>query len=174
MVYVDNMNAKIRDWICCNMVADADWELIAMGDEIGLKREWVKTGMYRDRLHFEVALSKKKLAIKAGALEVSMVHLMTMFTVNVPDEELSVAELHVRYMNETDIKGPNDITVKVGELCYCIPNYCLVGALGSMPDSFYPCNKYEWADHPVYFTTVEMVKEAIGVNPDKFKAFIIY
>jgi hypothetical protein len=86
MVYVDNMNAKTGDWICCNMVGDTDDELYAIAEQCGLKREWAKTGMYRNRAHFEVALSKKKLAIKAGAQEVSMVELMTLFAINVPDE----------------------------------------------------------------------------------------
>lgn len=154
MVYVDNMNVKNGDWIQCNMVADTDDELLVLGEKCGLRKEWVKSGMYRDRLHFEVAQSKKKLAIKQGAKEISMVELMTMFAVNVPDEQLSIAELHVRYMDETDIKGINDITVRVGDFSYCVPNYCLETSAES--------------------TTVEMLKYSIIDNPEKFRSFILY
>jgi len=176
MVYVDNMNVKVGDWICCNMVGDTDDELYELAEQSGLKREWAQTGLYRDRVHFQVAMSKKKLAVKAGAQEVSMVELMTMFAINVPDEELSVAELVCRYEGQPleDYQTDYDFTVKVGEVSYRIPNYCLRDFLWGMPDSFYPVDKYEWLDYAASNTTVEMVKEAISANPDNFKAFILY
>jgi hypothetical protein len=43
-----------------------------------------------------------------------------------------------------------------------------------MPESFYPCPIAEWADHPLYFTSIEMVKQAIAEHENKFKAFILF
>lgn len=93
------------------------------------------------------------------------------------DEELSEmddADLWRYFQENPDFKSHTDFTVKVGEVVYLIPNYCLTDLLWGMPDDFYPCSKYEWADHPVYFTTIEMVKQVITEQPAKFKAFILY
>jgi len=178
VVYVDNMNTPNGDWIMCNMVADTASELYSLADAIGLKREWVKNDRYR-REHFEITLTKKKAAIKEGAKEVSVLELMILFPapVTIPDKELNLAELHVRYLDSNsspDFKDADSISAKVGELVYRIPWYCLTDFLWGMPDDFYPCDKYEWADHPLYLTSIEMVKTAIAANPSKFVAFILY
>ena len=179
MVYVDNMNAPFGDMIMCHMIADSSEELLAMADKIGVKRKWLQYPSTK-REHFDICLSKKKLAIKAGAQEISMMELGYMIgQIDGPDQKLepenmSIGQLVMRFDDNPDHKGSDQITVKVGELKYLIPHYCLVAALWGMPDNFYPCDKYEWADHPLYFTSIEMVKEAITANPAKFKAFILY
>ncbi|WP_138423691.1 DUF4031 domain-containing protein [Maritimibacter alexandrii] len=73
-VYVDTMRARFGRMTMCHMIADSNAGLIAMADRIGVQRKWIQNaGTYRE--HFDIALSKRKLAIEAGAVEVSMVEL---------------------------------------------------------------------------------------------------
>lgn len=64
-VYVDDMRAKFRRMIMCHMVADTEEELHAMADTIGVARRWFQGD------HYDIALSKRALAVKAGAVEIS-------------------------------------------------------------------------------------------------------
>jgi hypothetical protein len=69
-VYVDDMRAEFGNMIMCHMVADSTEELLAMVDKIGVQRKWIQySGTYRE--HFDIALSKKKLAIQNGAIHVT-------------------------------------------------------------------------------------------------------
>lgn len=73
-VYVDTMRASFGRMKMCHMVADTSEELMAMADRIGVDRKWIQdAGSYRE--HFDIALSKRALAIEAGAQEVSMIDL---------------------------------------------------------------------------------------------------
>lgn len=73
-VYVDNMRAAYGRMKMCHMVADSTDELLAMADKIGVARKWLqKAGTAHE--HFDIALSKRDLAVKAGAKEVSMMDL---------------------------------------------------------------------------------------------------
>lgn len=68
-VYVDDMKASYGRMTMCHMMADTSEELLAMADQIGVARKWIQNpGTVRE--HFDIALSKKALAIKAGAIEV--------------------------------------------------------------------------------------------------------
>lgn len=72
MVYVDNMMAKFGRMKMCHLIADSDGELHAMADRIGVARKWwqsVEGGSSTS--HYDICLSKKKLALQAGATEVS-------------------------------------------------------------------------------------------------------
>jgi hypothetical protein len=70
MVYVDDMQAEFRGMIMCHMVADSHAELIAMADRIGVQRKWIQQpGTTRE--HFDICLTKRKAAIKAGAVAVT-------------------------------------------------------------------------------------------------------
>jgi hypothetical protein len=69
MVYVDNMNAPYGNMVMCHLLADTREELLEMVDRIGVQRKWIQyKGTYLE--HFDIALSKKKLAIQAGAKEI--------------------------------------------------------------------------------------------------------
>lgn len=196
MVYVDNMNAPFGDMIMCHMVADSSEELLLMADKIGVKRKWIQYPG-TDHEHFDICLSKKKLALKAGAQEISMLELSYIRkglqrpgavrqlelgaeepAITLEERyrtgEIDLSDLVQHWKQNPDFKGTDDFTVKVADVIYRIPNFCLADCLWGMPDEFYPCDKYEWADHPVYFTTIEMVKTAIAGNTDKFKAFILH
>lgn len=78
-VYVDDMlvradvpngNRVVRGrW--SHMTADTTDELNAMADAIGMRRAWIQyPGTWKE--HYDVTLFKRALAIKAGAIEVTM------------------------------------------------------------------------------------------------------
>jgi len=55
----------------CHMIADSGDELRAMADRIGVARKWIqKVGTARE--HFDICQAKRKLAVAAGAREVTM------------------------------------------------------------------------------------------------------
>lgn len=69
-VYVDDMRARYGTMVMCHMLADSTDELLAMADRIGVQRRWLqKAGT--DREHFDIALSKRALAVAAGAVEIT-------------------------------------------------------------------------------------------------------
>lgn len=73
-VYVDNMRASYGRMKMCHMIADSTDELLAMADKIGVARKWLqKAGTAHE--HFDIALTKRDLAVKNGAVEVSMMDL---------------------------------------------------------------------------------------------------
>ncbi len=75
-VYVDNMRADFGNMKMCHMIADSRKELLAMVDKIGVRRKWIqKKGTYAE--HFDICLSKRKLAVAAGAKEVTVRELVT-------------------------------------------------------------------------------------------------
>lgn len=70
-VYVDTMRAHFGRMIMCHMIADSTNELLAMADRIGVARKWIQhAGTYLE--HFDIALAKRKLALEAGAIELTM------------------------------------------------------------------------------------------------------
>ncbi|SMD18196.1 DUF4031 domain-containing protein [Rhizobium sp. RU36D] len=76
-VYVDDMKARFGNMLMCHMWADSDAELLSMADRIGVQRKWIQGhpdlsfGPHRQArwVHFDIALSKRKLAIRNGAIE---------------------------------------------------------------------------------------------------------
>lgn len=76
MVYVDNMAVGFGRMIMCHCIADTQQELFDMMDKIGVKRKWVQD-YNSPREHFDISLSKKKIAISFGAKEITMRELAT-------------------------------------------------------------------------------------------------
>jgi hypothetical protein len=70
-VYVDNMRAPFGRLIMCHMVADTSAELLAMADRIGVARRWIQHAG-KPQEHFDICLSKRALALQAGAREIDM------------------------------------------------------------------------------------------------------
>jgi hypothetical protein len=69
-VYVDNMRARFGRMIMCHMLADTEEELLEMADKIGVARKWHQhAGMPKS--HFDISLSKRALAVKHGAVEIT-------------------------------------------------------------------------------------------------------
>ena len=69
-VYVDDMfrlkMGRFRRMKMSHMIADTDSELHAMADRIGLSRKWFQGD------HYDVCLSKRQLAVKNGAIEITL------------------------------------------------------------------------------------------------------
>lgn len=76
-VYVDNMEAPFGNMVMCHMWADSDDELLEMADKIGVQRKWIQGhptlsfGKHKNAqwVHFDIAKSKRALAVKHGAIE---------------------------------------------------------------------------------------------------------
>lgn len=75
-VYVDDMRAPFGRYVMCHCWADTRDELFAMMTQIGVQLKWFQRpdsvdipGMSASWEHFDIAWSKRALAIKAGAVE---------------------------------------------------------------------------------------------------------
>lgn len=64
-VYVDSMRAPFGRMLMCHMIADTEAELHAMADRIGVARRWYQGD------HYDIAQSKRRLAVEAGAVEIT-------------------------------------------------------------------------------------------------------
>jgi hypothetical protein len=63
------MRAPFGRMVMCHMLADTTEELVAMADKIGVDRKWIqKAGSSHE--HFDIAMSKRALAVAAGAVEI--------------------------------------------------------------------------------------------------------
>lgn len=74
MVYIDNFYVcygKWRGMNMCHMIADDTTELLLFAAAIGLKLEWIQEPGCSVQEHFDVSLSKKKLALALGAQDVT-------------------------------------------------------------------------------------------------------
>ena len=75
-VFVDDMYrhpmGRYRRMKMSHMVADTASELYAMADAIGVKRRWVQYPGSAIRMHFDICMSKRALAIKLGAVPIGM------------------------------------------------------------------------------------------------------
>ena len=73
-VYVDDMHTtdmgRYRRMKMSHMIADTDEELHAMADRIGIARRWHQDN--GSGSHYDVALSKRALAVAAGAVEIPL------------------------------------------------------------------------------------------------------
>jgi len=74
-VYVDDMHkvamGQLGRMKMCHMIADSTDELLAMADAIGVNRKWIQfAGTPRE--HFDIASSKRALAVQQGAIEITM------------------------------------------------------------------------------------------------------
>lgn len=75
-VYVDDVRHRFGTMVMCHLWADTLEELLEMVDRIGVQRKWIQGhpelsfGKHRNAswVHFDIALSKKKLALEAGAV----------------------------------------------------------------------------------------------------------
>ena len=67
-VYVDDVRHPYVGMKMCHMWADSLDELLSMADRIGVARRWLQRPPKASWIHFDIALSKKALALKAGAI----------------------------------------------------------------------------------------------------------
>jgi Protein of unknown function (DUF4031) len=71
-VYVDDMRARFGRMVMCHMIADNDDELHAMAVDIGVARRWWKSPNKTSGSHYDIALTKRALAVDAGAIEITL------------------------------------------------------------------------------------------------------
>lgn len=77
-VYVDNMKAEFGRMVMCHMLADTDEELHAMAQRIGVTRRWWQSPEETSGSHYDIALSKRALAVDAGAVEITWLQASSM------------------------------------------------------------------------------------------------
>jgi hypothetical protein len=74
-VYVDDMYTiplgEFRGMKMSHLAADTTKELLQMVDKIKVQRKWIQHKGTKQE-HFDICVSKRDLAIKAGAIPVSM------------------------------------------------------------------------------------------------------
>ena len=70
-VYVDDMNAQYGRMKMSHLLADTDEELHQMAAKIGVARKWWQSPEKTSGSHYDIALSKKVLAIQYGAIEIT-------------------------------------------------------------------------------------------------------
>ncbi len=68
-VYVDRVKLGYGRMIMCHMVADTPAELHAMAGTIGIQRRWFQAPPKASFPHYDIAQSKRALAIAAGAID---------------------------------------------------------------------------------------------------------
>lgn len=68
-VYVDRVELAFGRMTMCHMIADTPAELHAMADRIGVARRWFQQPPKASFWHYDIAKSKRALAIAAGAIE---------------------------------------------------------------------------------------------------------
>lgn len=75
-VYVDDMHktelGRFGRMKMCHMLADTDAELHAMADVIGVSRRWWQSPEKTSGSHYDIAMSKRALAIQSGAVEITL------------------------------------------------------------------------------------------------------
>jgi hypothetical protein len=67
-VYVDDVQHRYGSMIMCHLWADTHEELLAFVDKIGVNRRWLQQPPKASWVHFDICLSKKKLALSLGAI----------------------------------------------------------------------------------------------------------
>ena len=68
-VYVDGSLYAYGRMIMCHMIADTPAELHAMADKIGVARRWYQAPPKASFWHYDIAKSKRELALQFGAVE---------------------------------------------------------------------------------------------------------
>ncbi len=72
MVYVDALiNYGWKLGPSCHLLADTEEELHAFAASIGMKRAWFQDGDNHSVPHYDLVASRRKLAVKLGAIEIN-------------------------------------------------------------------------------------------------------
>jgi len=143
-VYVDSMRAKFGRMVMCHMLADSDAELHEMADKIGVARKWHQAPPKHDS-HYDIALSKRALAVKHGAVEITWRQASAMSMVrrivgHLPDPERSQA-----MMKAVFDRGPG-----IHEAVVCAPTLRVADSLCRIDFGWKPVGANSWLAHDGY------------------------
>lgn len=75
-VYVDNARIPYRRMLMCHLLADTLEELHVMADRIGVARRHFQGKEKASCPHYDICLSKRSLALRHGAVEISRQELV--------------------------------------------------------------------------------------------------
>lgn len=97
-VYVDDMRAAFGKMTMCHMVADSREELLHMTALIGVRAKWIQK---RETIHehFDICLSKRALAVKYGAKQISMMELGRLLNARKLGQEYVPQQIEVEQRN---------------------------------------------------------------------------
>lgn len=99
-VYVDDMNAQYGRMKMSHLLADSNDELHAMAEKIGVARKWWQSPEKTSGSHYDIALSKKALAIQFGAIEITWKQAGAMNSRRRVTGELGKPEEAVQWLKE--------------------------------------------------------------------------
>lgn len=105
-VYVDDMRANFGRMIMCHMIADTREELLSMARAIGVDEKWIQYPN-TPKEHFDIALSKKSLAIQNGAIEVTWRQCAMMERRRIRTGKLGPPEDAERWFKEEEYTTPS-------------------------------------------------------------------
>lgn len=75
-VFVDDMHelpmGRLGRMRMCHMMADTRAELLDMADRIGVARRWIQYPDDPVRVHFDISMGKRALAVEHGAVEITV------------------------------------------------------------------------------------------------------
>lgn len=99
-VYADDMRARFGRLIMCHMIADTEDELHAMAARVGVARRWYQGD------HYDICLSKRALAVAAGAVEVTQRQLGCMVMRRRATGQLGAPDVALAWVRGTVVGHP--------------------------------------------------------------------
>jgi hypothetical protein len=99
-VYVDDMRASYGRMVMCHMVADTEEELHAMASQIGVALRWYQGD------HYDICLAKRDLAVRLGAVEVTMRQIGCMSMRRRATGQLGAPEEALAWLRSVMIEAP--------------------------------------------------------------------
>lgn len=76
-VYIDGARNGFGRMVMCHMLADTPDELHTMADKIGMQRKWYQSPDKVSFPHYDLSLTRRALAVAAGAKELTRQELST-------------------------------------------------------------------------------------------------
>jgi hypothetical protein len=70
-VFIDGARNGFGRMVMCHMLADTPAELHAMAEAIGMRREWYQSPETASFPHYDLSLTRRKLALERGAKELT-------------------------------------------------------------------------------------------------------
>lgn len=80
MVYVDKRKYNYKHMVMCHLLADSKLELLEFANKLNLNSKHIQfENTYKE--HFDICLTKRKLAIQLGAIEISNKELYSLLNI---------------------------------------------------------------------------------------------